>query len=84
MVIRRIYPEHIIPPTQCDWLIILINGLQIIPLICSDKSGMLEIMSNLASEERLFYYQLALIWQAVLTPFLQSGDQSVTFCCSYE
>lgn len=47
---------------------------------------MFEIMSDLASEERLFYYQLALIWQAVLTPFLQSGNQSVTsnFCCSYK
>lgn len=60
--------------------------LTIITWICSDKSGMFEIMSDLASEERLFYYQLALIWQAVLTPFLQSGNQSVTsnFCCSYK
>ena len=40
----------------------------------SDKSGKLEIMNELASKERLFYYQLALIWQAVLTPLLQSGN----------
>ena len=60
--------------------------LTIITWICSDKSGMFEIMSDLASEERLFYYQLALIWQAVLTPFLQSGNHLVTsnFCCSYK
>ena len=43
----------------------------------SDKSGKLEIMSELASEERLFYYQLALIWQAVLTPLLQSGNSKL-------
>ena len=42
----------------------------------SDKSGELEIMSELASKERLFYYQLALIWQAVLTPLLQSGNDN--------
>ena len=33
-------------------------------------------MSELASKERLFYYQLALIWQAVLVPLLQSGNSS--------
>lgn len=41
---------------------------------CSYKSGKFEIVSELASKERLFYYQLALIWQAVLTPLLQSGN----------
>ena len=40
----------------------------------SDSSGKFEILSELASKERLFYYQLALIWQAVLTPLLQSGN----------
>lgn len=45
----------------------------------SDKSGKLEIMSELASKERLFYYQLALIWQAVLTPLLQSGNTTLIF-----
>ena len=40
----------------------------------SDRSGKFEILSELASKERLFYYQLALIWQAVLTPLLQSGN----------
>ena len=45
----------------------------IVNIFCSDKSGKFEIMSELASKERLFYYQLALIWQAVLTPLLQSG-----------
>ena len=39
----------------------------------SDRGGKFEILSELASKERLFYYQLALIWQAVLTPLLQSG-----------
>lgn len=42
-------------------------------LLCSDKSGKLEIVNELASKERIFYYQLALIWQAVLVPLLQSG-----------
>lgn len=41
-------------------------------LAASDKSGKFEILSELASKERLFYYQLALIWQAVLTPLLRS------------
>ena len=43
----------------------------------SNKSGKLEIISELASKERLFYYQLALIWQAVLTPLLQSGNSKL-------
>ena len=42
----------------------------------SDRSGKFEILSELASKERLFYYQLALIWQAVLTPLLQSGNSN--------
>ena len=40
----------------------------------SDRGSKFEILSELASKERLFYYQLALIWQAVLTPLLQSGN----------
>jgi hypothetical protein len=34
---------------------------------------MLNVLGELSSEERLFYYQLALIWQAVLVPVVQSG-----------
>ena len=47
-------------------------------IFISDKSGKLEIVSELASKERLFYYQLALIWQAVLTPLLQSGNTKLS------
>ena len=60
--------------TQCTTFyacIIFLTGVSF--LLCSDKTGKLEILNELASKERIFYYQLALIWQAVLVPLLQSG-----------
>ncbi|XP_068688097.1 alsin-like isoform X2 [Montipora foliosa] len=50
-------------------------------IAASDKRGKLEVVSELASKERLFYYQLALIWQAVLVPLLQS---EVWICLSLQ
>ena len=47
-------------------------------LVFRDRSGQQEILSELASQERLFYHQLALIWQAVLVPLLRSGLSSYT------
>ena len=54
--------------------LLLLNNSKLLISSDSDRGGKFEILSELASKERLFYYQLALIWQAVLTPLLQSGN----------
>ena len=43
-------------------------------VVSREKSGSLGVLSELASQERLFYHRLALTWQAVLVPLLRVGS----------
>jgi hypothetical protein len=41
--------------------------------LCREPSRWMEIVAEMASVERAFYYKLALVWQSMLEPLLVTG-----------